>query len=77
MSEVITTKVVTTTVKKTVTLDRKAIQRLLAQVMSGVPVDANIYIDIPGGGDWSNTSLDISSDNPVTIEWTETTTEHL
>jgi hypothetical protein len=45
---------------------------------SGVPVpdsatalDLQVYVRIPGGGDWSNTDLNISANNPVCVKWTE------
>ncbi len=34
-----------------------------------IPQDADIYIQVPGGADWSNTSLELS-EHPVQIEWT-------
>lgn len=38
-----------------------------------VPSNATVIVTVPGGGDWSNTELDIDTRTPVTIEWTERT----
>lgn len=48
-------------------------QELKAQgVSEGLPPDnASVTISIPGGGDWSNTELDVSEASPVEISWTE------
>lgn len=40
----------------------------------GVPAQAKVYIEIPGGGDWSNQRLDIY-DHPIHVEWTTTDEE--
>lgn len=69
--DVIQTKSVVTTTKRSITLDRKAIRALMAMAHNDIPETADIYVQIPGGGDWSNTALDIDAENPVTIEWTE------
>ena len=37
-----------------------------------LPADADVVVWVPGGGNWSNTDLDIN-ENPVTITWTERT----
>lgn len=44
-------------------------EQLRAMLPDDIPVNAEIYIQIPGGGDWSNTSLDITIENPVVITW--------
>jgi hypothetical protein len=31
----------------------------------------NVEFSVPGGGDWSNTSIDISEEHPVTVSWIE------
>lgn len=28
-----------------------------------------VYIEVPGGGDWSNSPLDVTADRPVIVEW--------
>lgn len=29
--------------------------------------DLKVHVEIPGGGDWSNTDLDISKDHPIIV----------
>lgn len=36
-----------------------------------LPARAEIFIEVPGGGDWSNTSLGVNKETPVIIAWTE------
>lgn len=50
--------------------------RALVRATSGsiIPVAAEVFVEVPGGGDWSNTSLEIR-DAPVVIAWTEITEE--
>lgn len=31
--------------------------------------DIKVHVYVPGGGDWSNTDLDIDSDAPVTVSY--------
>lgn len=33
-----------------------------------VPVDAEVFVRVPGGGDWSNMNLDLM-DAPVIVTW--------
>jgi hypothetical protein len=41
-----------------------------------VPVDAHIYVNVPGGGDWSNQPLDLDETNqPLNITWSEVKNE--
>lgn len=35
----------------------------------GLPSNSEVFIHVPGGGDWSNTRLDIDSDNPVLVTY--------
>lgn len=37
----------------------------------GIPQSAQIYVNVPTGGDWSGETLDIQ-DAPIHIQWTET-----
>lgn len=59
----------TKTTKKELVLTGDLIVSLLAPL--GVPQDARVVFDVPGGGDWSNTSLDVDEDNPVYVRWKE------
>ena len=36
-----------------------------------IPATAAVYVRVPGGGDWSNTKLDVGSDANVIVEWDE------
>jgi hypothetical protein len=42
---------------------------------SDIPDRATISFHIPGGGDWSNTSIKIDDENPIYIEWQTETVE--
>lgn len=37
-----------------------------------LPADAKIFVRVPGGGDWSNTDLEISEEQPLQARATET-----
>jgi len=58
-----------------VELAREDLLRLLAG--DGVTVDraAQIFVQVPGGGDWSGTDLEVSDGRPVVITWTTEETE--
>ncbi len=30
-----------------------------------------VYFRVPGGGDWSNTAIEIDSENPIVVTWKE------
>ena len=55
-----------------VRLNAENILELLASqpgvVMVGKP---RVYFDVPGGGDWSNTRIEIDDDYAVIVRWTE------
>lgn len=36
-----------------------------------IPDDALVEFYVPGGGDWSNTAIDIDESNPISISWRE------
>jgi hypothetical protein len=44
-------------------------QELAAQGADRIPANATVVVHIPGGGDWSNTELDIDERHPVEISW--------
>lgn len=35
-----------------------------------IPDDADMFVQVPGGGDWSNTNLDIERDTNLHVRWT-------
>lgn len=61
-----------TTVRQEITmrLTPDIIIRALENCGITVPDSAEITVHIPGGGDWSNTDLDISDAHPVIVSWT-------
>lgn len=65
----------TTRVTHELQLDKMKLIELLRPALDfgNTPIsDISITVRVPGGGDWSNTSLDLG-DHPVEIVWTETT----
>jgi hypothetical protein len=38
-----------------------------------LPAGARITVQVPGGGDWSNTELEVDDRCPVVVAWTEVT----
>jgi len=36
----------------------------------GLPGRSRVFFSVPGGGDWSNTDLDITQEDPVYVTWT-------
>lgn len=73
INSVVQRAVVTTERHNTVVLDNLEIRELLKRIGYQVPATAQIYFTVPGGGDWSNTTVDITKENPITIEWTDVT----
>jgi len=61
----------------TVKLSGAEIVRMLAGLgcyTLDIPPNAEIKFLVPGGGDWSNTAIDVDDENPVWVEWK--TVEH-
>jgi hypothetical protein len=56
-------------------LDSEDLYPLIQKLVPEAPEDAtiDIYVDVPGGGDWSNTKLDLDLVNQVkfTVSWEE------
>jgi hypothetical protein len=74
MKKVNQTKTVAQTIVSTyrLELDRDGILELLRETLgAGLPNDSSvdIWIQVPGGGDWSGENLDLSTDNPLVIQW--------
>lgn len=68
---VVTATKVSTESKMRVVLGDKAIRTLLTHAGIIIPAGATITVSIPGGGDYSNTDLDIDDRCPVVVAWTE------
>jgi len=71
--DILTTQTVTTSVDKRIELGFTAIRLLLEREGITLPTGAKITVTVPGGGDWSNTELDIDDHTPVVVSWKETT----
>lgn len=72
INSVVQRTVVTTERRHEIVIDNVEIRELLRRTGYNIPAKARIYFTVPGGGDWSNTDVDICRDYPVTVEWTET-----
>lgn len=53
----------------TVGLDREDIIEALQKAGHDVPDNATVSFRVPGGGDWSNMSVEITRDDPVRVCW--------
>jgi len=52
----------------------KELLELLRRDGQAIPKSGvDVTVRVPGGGDWSNTSLDIDDDTPIEITFTEIT----
>ncbi len=38
--------------------------------MFGLPSNASVFFSVPGGGDWCNTNIDITREDPIYVTWT-------
>lgn len=65
----------TTTSRKHYQISDQSIRDMLSMQGVNVPPEARIFIEVPGGGDWSNCSLGINEDCPINVCWEETTHE--
>lgn len=66
-----TTKTTKTTVEITCVEidDEQLIAMLNITYGLGIPQGASVWVHIPGGGDWSNTTLSISKADPISVKW--------
>jgi hypothetical protein len=68
-------EVVTTTKRtSTITLTGRMIAEMVMREHD-IPlgsVDVQVTFDVPGGGDWSNETINVSTDHPITVTWTQT-----
>ena len=42
---------------------------MLRETGMTIPDSATVSFTVPGGGDWSNMSIDVDAENPVYAEW--------
>jgi hypothetical protein len=65
-------KETTTTIRGRLEIPREVLIKALREhVDSMIPEDAMAYVQVPGGGDWSNTDLQIDGDLPLIVEFTQ------
>lgn len=73
----IETKTTRVETRKRIELTEDSLRKLIKSATGeALPVGADIFVEVPGGGDWSNTSLYISKETPVIIAWTEVVEEY-
>lgn len=65
------TTVVETTIKHRLELTSVEIIEALRKDDYNIPMHADVFVTVPGGGDWSNTDLDLI-DQPLVLTWQET-----
>jgi hypothetical protein len=63
---------VTTTKEYALKLSYDNIRECLSRLGYNVPSNASITVRVPGGGDWSNTDLDLQ-ETQIDVRWTDTT----
>lgn len=65
------TKRVVRTESHELELNQADILELLRKAGHDIPEQAvlRVYFAVPGGGDWSNTDIDIDKNHPLRIEW--------
>lgn len=59
------------TCSKSVTTHRVELDSEDIRKLVDAPAHAEVYVSIPGGGDWSNMDLTIDKDTTITVEWTD------
>lgn len=53
----------------TMSIERDEVIEALRSLYPGIPLDAEVWVDVPGGGDWSNTDLSLGT-APLRVSWT-------
>lgn len=72
MSKRVTTRQ-TTIEEHRLEVDKALLIEALRVIGYTIPASADAFVSVPGGGDWSNTRLDIGEDVNIHVCWTETT----
>lgn len=67
---------VTVTRHNSLVIDEAEMREFLRTRGFNLPSNARIYFSVPGGGDWSNTDVDISREHPIYVEWTTEELQH-
>lgn len=42
---------------------------LLREAGHPIPRDATVHFTVPGGGNWSNTAVEVDQEYPISVEW--------
>lgn len=69
-SQIVETVITTTRANKIVLDGRELVEILRHAGYTQVPINAQVTFTVPGGGDWSNTNIDIDRQCPILVEWT-------
>lgn len=64
---------VVTTRQVEISLTAEMVIDMLRKQGLTIPTNAGVYVNVPGGGDWSNMRLDIGFDAPLTVRYEEVT----
>lgn len=75
MTEIITSAKVTITKEHHGEITAAGIIDLLRAAGHQVPDNALFYFSVPGGGDWSNTDIEIDTRHPVRFRWSTVETQ--
>lgn len=75
MIELKVTKKISTRRQYRLEIDRSFIVNHIKDMGYILPRDAGIYVQVPGGGDYSNAQLDIDKDCPIIVTWATETIE--
>ena len=63
---------VTTTEEHHLEVDKCLLFDALNELGYDIPLSANAWMDVPGGGDWSNCRLTIGDEGNLHVTWSET-----
>lgn len=71
MPDIAVQKIEEITIRHKVSVSGDDIIDLLRKDGFDIKLGASVTIHVPGGGDWSNTDLDVSLENKVEVRWTD------
>lgn len=67
--EIKTSAVTSRSERKSLELSREHIVALLRSIGVNIPLGAEVNFDVPGGADWSNSTIEISRETPIVVHW--------
>jgi len=76
MSDIVIHTVKRITTSHAAVLDDVKLIAALRALGLNIPDSATLYFSVPGGGDWSNTTINICEENPISVEWFEQSVEY-